>query len=88
MSDLPALWDALRENPADESRWLALSRHLRDEGRDDEAVAVRVFWPTLRDTVTTGVSLDMTLADLTRHAKVLGDVAREIEERRQRPPDE
>jgi hypothetical protein len=88
MPDLPALLDRLREQPDDASRWLALSRWLADNGRDDEAVAVRVFWPTFRDSVSDGVSLEAALADLARHAQILGDVAREIEERRLRGPDE
>jgi hypothetical protein len=81
MSDLPALWDALRENPADESRWLALFRHLWAEGRDDEAVAVRVFWPTLQDNFASGASPGMTLGDLATFAGRSGRRAREIEGR-------
>jgi len=38
--------DAIRSNPDDESRWLALAGWLWDNGRDDEAAVVRVFWPT------------------------------------------
>jgi hypothetical protein len=53
------------------------------------AVAVRVFWPTLRDNVTGGVSVEHTLRELARHAGRLGRRARAIERRRwDGPPDE
>ena len=81
MPDLPQLLDAIRERPADESRSLALSRWLWDEGRDDESVAVRLFWPTLRDNVPGGVPLEMTLRELARHAARLGGRVREIDGR-------
>ena len=77
---MPALLDAIRENAGDESRWLALSRRLRDNGQEDEAVAVRVFWTNLRDNVRE-VGLDETLADLTRNAAILGKLARHMETR-------
>ena len=57
-------------------------RWLMANGREDEAVAVRVFWPTLRQNLFTGVSLDATLADVTRHASTLGEIARLIDARR------
>jgi hypothetical protein len=87
MDDLPTLFASIREKPADESRWLALSRWLGDKGRDDEAVAVRVYWSAMRDTMTTGVSLDAILADLARNARLLGEMARMIEERRLQEPE-
>jgi hypothetical protein len=52
-----------------------------DNGRDDEAAAVRVFWPTLRDNIDAGVSVEQTLRELARHAARLGRRAREIEGR-------
>jgi len=62
--------------------WEALSTWLEDTGRDDEAAAVRVFWPTLRDNVTVaGVPLGLTLRGLARNAAALGRQAREIEQR-------
>ena len=70
----------IRADPGDEPAWLALSRWLWDNGRDDEAVAVRVFWQTLRDNVAE-VELGETLADLTQNAVTLGKLARQIEER-------
>jgi len=87
MSDLPALLESIRECPGDRARWLALSGWLRDNGRDDEAVAVRVFWSALRDNVTESrVSLGDTLTDLARNARVLGQVARQVEGRASSPP--
>jgi uncharacterized protein (TIGR02996 family) len=79
MLELPAILDVLRERPDDEVRWLALAGWLADSGREDEAAAVRVFWPTLRDNVASGVSVEMTLRELARCAARLGRRAREIQ---------
>jgi hypothetical protein len=55
-------------------------------GRDDEAVAVGLYWPVLRDNLTeAGVTLGDALADLARYAGILGRLARDIEERRLNP---
>lgn len=40
------------------------------------------YWPTLRHNLER-VSLEATLADVARNAKLLGSVAQEIEERAQ-----
>jgi uncharacterized protein (TIGR02996 family) len=77
--DLPAVLDAIREKPDDGPRWLALASWLWDNGRDDEAAAVRAFWPALRENVEAGVSLDGTLRQVAFHAKMLGRRAREVE---------
>jgi hypothetical protein len=42
---------------------------------------VRVFWPTLRDNLQNGVSLDETLRQLARNAGLLARRAREAAER-------
>jgi uncharacterized protein (TIGR02996 family) len=81
MPDLPDLLAAIRDRPDDEARWLALAGWLRDHGRDDEAAAVRAFWPTLRDNVMVSqVSVEETLRQLAQHAKMLGRRAREVQE--------
>lgn len=81
-SDLPAILGAIRDRPDEEARWLALASWLRDNGPEDEAAAVRVFWPTLRDNVlVSGVPLHETLSQLAQHAARLGPRAREIESR-------
>ena len=73
---------AIRERPDGGARWLALAGWLWDNGRDDEAAPVRAFWPTLRDNVTEGgVSVEDTLRQLGRHAKILSRRAREVQER-------
>jgi hypothetical protein len=77
--DLPAIIDAIREGPADEACWLALSSWFWDNGRDDEADAVRVFWPVLRDNVEAGVTVEETLRQLKQHAATLGIRARRVE---------
>jgi uncharacterized protein (TIGR02996 family) len=81
MPDLPQLLDAIRARPDAEAGWLTLASWLRDNGRDDEAAAVRVFWPTLRDDVLVGGTLEATLRQVARYAGRLGTRAREIEER-------
>ena len=88
MPVLHALIESIRADPGDMGRWLALSRWLGENGRQYEAAAVRVFWPSLRDNVlNAGVSLDETLADVARSAKLLGPVAREVEARRSAGPE-
>jgi len=77
----PAMLAAIRADPNDESCWLALAGWLWDNGRDDEAAAVRTFWPAIRDTLAAGRCLDSALEDLRRNAKILGDCARGIEMR-------
>jgi uncharacterized protein (TIGR02996 family) len=84
MPDLPAILDKIRERPDDEGRWLTLAGWLADNGRDGEAAAVRVFWPTLRDDVLVGGSLEATLRHMARHAGRLGRRARQIEGRADR----
>jgi hypothetical protein len=77
--NLPAILDAIRERPDDGARWLALASWYRDNGHDDLAAAVRVFWPVLRDNVVeAGVSLDETLRQMAFHATMLGRRAREM----------
>jgi hypothetical protein len=62
---------------------LALAAWLWDNGRNDEAAPVRVYWPTFRDNVTVaGISVVKTLRKLARHAGMLGRRPREIEARR------
>jgi hypothetical protein len=85
MPDLAQLLDAIRAGPDAEAGWLALGSWLRDNGRDDEAAAVRVFWSALRDNLTDFcVSVEQTLRELGRHAARLGRRAREIEGREAR----
>ena len=76
---MPAILDAIREEPDDGPRWLALAGWLLDNGRDDEAAAVRVYWPVLRDNLTASVSLDETLRQVKQNAARLGRRAREAE---------
>ena len=79
-SDLTVLLNVIRERPDDGNRWLALASWLWDHARDDEAVAVELFWPTLRDNViVSGLSLQATLRDMAERARVLGEQARAFE---------
>jgi hypothetical protein len=79
------LLDAIRADPDDGARWLDLASWLWVQGRDDEAIAVRVFWPTLRDNLA-HVSLEATLAGVARNAKRLGRFARETDRRENETP--
>ena len=82
MPDLPALLDALRENPNDEARWLAYAQWLADNGWGDEAVAVRVYWRVFRKNVVEfGVPVDETVRRVAQAAPALGWMARQVEER-------
>ena len=81
MTPDPALLAAIRADPDDGARWLALAGWFRDDGRDDESAAVRVFWLALRDSPAAGRSIDLVLADVGRNAGLLGASAREIEGR-------
>jgi uncharacterized protein (TIGR02996 family) len=85
MPDLPALLDAISANPDDGDRWLNLAQWYRDNGRNDEALTVRVFWPTLRDNLA-HASLEATLEDVVKHSKVLAGLAQEVEQRAHEAP--
>jgi uncharacterized protein (TIGR02996 family) len=80
MPDLPAILNAIREKPDDGPRWLALASWLWDNGRDDEAAAVRVLWPIFRDNLGY-TTLDATLKNLEAHAPQFGNIARLMEAR-------
>ena len=75
----PALLAAILADPDDEAAWLALAAWLRDEGRDDEAAAVRVFWPALRNSLGGGRTLDFALEYVRANARRLGREARRFE---------
>jgi hypothetical protein len=70
-----------RQPPAPEADWLALAARLADDGRDDEAAVVRVYWPALEDTVATCVTLNAALDQIRRHAAQLGRLPPEAAER-------
>jgi hypothetical protein len=79
---LASLLAAIQERPDDGPRWLALASWYWDNGRDDEAAAVRVFWPVLRgNVVESEVPLHVTLRTLARNVARLGRRARAVEER-------
>jgi uncharacterized protein (TIGR02996 family) len=87
MDDLPTLTAAIAEDPDDRPRWLALAAWLRDNGRGDEAVVIRTFWPTLRDNLA-ATTMEATLADVARNAGLLSAVAREVERRKREGPED
>jgi hypothetical protein len=81
MPDLPTVLATIRARADEQAGWLALAAWLWDNGREDEAAAVRVYWPTLRDNIDAGVSVEHTLRELARHSGKLGRKAREIKGR-------
>jgi uncharacterized protein (TIGR02996 family) len=85
--DVVVILNAIRKRPDDGKRWLALASWLWDNGRDDEAATVRALWPTLRDNMAY-VSLEATLYDVARHAKLLAKIARKMDRRADDTPPE
>lgn len=53
--------EAIRERPDDDAHWLALAESPWDNGRDDEAVVVSVFWPVGRDDIESGAPIEHAL---------------------------
>jgi hypothetical protein len=84
--DLPSLLAAIRSEPEAEPRWLALAAFLWNNGLDDDAAVVRVFWPAIRDSLANGRSLESALRLVHAHAGRLGRRARGIEELAARSP--
>jgi hypothetical protein len=83
MPDLPAILEGVRQEPDDARRWLALAAWYATSGREDEATALRMFWPVVRENVVVGrMGLETALAGVAENAAVLADVARQIEARR------
>jgi uncharacterized protein (TIGR02996 family) len=76
----PALLAAILADPDDEPGWLALAAWVRDNGRNDEACIVRVFWPAIRGAMAQGRTLDWCLEYIRRNDARLGQQARGLEE--------
>ena len=79
MADLPDILATIEARPDQGTRWLALSSWLSERGRDDEAAAVRVFWPGLWESVAGGTCLRQALRTVARNAARLGRKARAVE---------
>ncbi|HEX3152927.1 MAG TPA: hypothetical protein VHR66_32950 [Gemmataceae bacterium] len=81
-SDLPTILDAIRHELDVEGHWFAFASWLWDNGRDDEAAVVRVFWPVIRDELP-GRTLEAALELVRRESRLLGQRAREAEVERE-----
>jgi hypothetical protein len=77
LSDLAVL-RAVRDRPDDGGAWARLTDWLRDNGHDDEADAVRAFWPAIADSLAMGMPLTRAMGLLGRHAAGLGRLARRL----------
>jgi len=81
--------DAIRRDPDDEPHWLALARHLDDNGEYDLATVVRCHWPAIREDMRNGHAVEDSLRRLSsRGAARVARRAREAEPtpKRQRLP--
>lgn len=83
--DLAVILNAIRAGPDEAEHRFALADWLFLHARDDEAVAVRTLWPTLRENLAV-VSLEDTLADVAKHAAVLATIARDKERQENETP--
>jgi uncharacterized protein (TIGR02996 family) len=71
---IQTLLSAIRSDPDDEARWLALAQHLDDDGDYGLAILMRTHWPVCRDFVRDGDTVEqvvermrkISLADLAR----------------------
>jgi len=76
--DLPVpILRAIGDNPNVPQHWHELADWLAAQAHDDEAVAVRTLWPTLRENLAV-VSLEETLADVAKNAALLAKIARKM----------
>src|SRR5688572_14188205 len=66
--DLSAILTAIHFRPDNEAAWLALAAHYRENGPDDEAAAVRVFWRAMRGDIAERGSLEAVLLDVEANA--------------------
>jgi hypothetical protein len=73
--------DEHRIPPTCGAEWLALAQRLADEGQPDEAAFVRVYWWVLSESLAAGMTFDVAMRLVTKHAPRLGRLAREAEER-------
>jgi hypothetical protein len=78
-SDGPAVLGAVQTNPDDERAWAKLTGWLNDNGNSDEAEAVRVFWPTIADTIRGGMPFGQAMQLLAKHAPGLAKLSRRLE---------
>jgi uncharacterized protein (TIGR02996 family) len=78
MGEPSSVLAAIRSDPNDGAAWLVLSEWYAEQGRYDEADAVRVFWPMMRESLETA-TLDAVLGELASAAKLLGGIARHVE---------
>jgi hypothetical protein len=74
MPELPAILDAIREQPDDGPRQLALAWRPWDNGLDDVRVAARGYWPILHHNLGVA-SLDATLGDMAQNDQLRGPFA-------------
>jgi uncharacterized protein (TIGR02996 family) len=79
MDEYATILDAIRVRPNDVTNWLALAGWLTDNGENDEAATVRVFFPVMRENLSLGATLEETIAIVRQNAIPLGRRARLME---------
>jgi uncharacterized protein (TIGR02996 family) len=80
MDEYVAILDSIRAKPNDAAHWLLLAGWLADNGHDDQAAAVRVFFPVMRENLSLGATLEQTIAIVRLDSVPLGRRARLMEE--------
>jgi hypothetical protein len=83
--DLATILDRIRAESYSPASWLALACWLADNGRDDEAAAVRGFWLELRECLGDGETVETALDVLPKIAPRLAPQVRTAEERQYGP---
>ena len=79
-NELARILESVNQNSDDQSAWLSLAEWLRDNGNDDEASAVRVFWSAIADSIAMGMMIEQALKLVRKNARNLGRKARDIDE--------
>jgi hypothetical protein len=58
---IQTLLNAIRSDPDDAARWLALAQHLDDGGEFDLAILLRAQWPACRQCLQDGDTVEQAV---------------------------
>ena len=79
-AELTQILESVAQGADSQAAWLSLAEWLRDNGGDDEASAVRVFWSAIADSIAMGLTIEQALKLVKKNARTLGRKAREVKE--------